>query len=142
MQTLLLIEDNDLNRDMLSRRLQRCGYVCVAVARAADGIELAATRQPACILMDLRLPDFNGWEAAGLLKRDPQTRHIPLIALTAHAMPGDRERALRAGCDAYETKPIDLPRLLETIRTLIAATAVNRPLPPDPPGQGPTLPAG
>src|SRR5688500_1390657 len=115
MLTLLLIEDNEMNRDMLARRLRRAGYDVLAVAGATDGIELAQRRQPACILMDLRLPEFNGWDAARLLKRDPQTRHIPLIALTAHAMPGDRERALTAGCDAYATKPIDLPRLLETI---------------------------
>ena len=131
MQTLLIIEDNEMNRDMLSRRLRRAGYDVLAVARASDGIDLAAQRQPACILMDLRLPEFNGWDAARLLKGDPQTRHIPLIALTAHAMPGDRELALAAGCDAYEVKPIDLPRLLETIRTLIAASVPDRPFPPD-----------
>ena len=143
MQTLLLIEDNDLNRDMLARRLVRAGYDCLAVAGASDGLDLAARRQPACILMDLRLPEINGWEAARLLKSDPQTRHIPLIALTAHAMEGDRERALAAGCDDYDTKPIDLPRLLEKIRTHIAASVPFRPLPPeDGPSDSPTQSAG
>src|SRR5881392_1892178 len=116
MHTILLIEDNEMNRDMLSRRLIRSGFDCVAVASATEGIEIAHARRPAIILMDLRLPEFNGWDAAKLLKSDPHTRDIPLIALTAHAMEGDRERALAAGCDDYEIKPIDLPRLLEKIR--------------------------
>ena len=141
MQTILLIEDNDLNRDMLSRRLERAGFDCVAVGRASDGIDLAARRRPAIILMDLRLPDFNGWEAAKLLKSDPQTRDIPLIALTAHAMEGDRERALAAGCDDYDTKPIDLPRLLEKIRVQLVRRDQDRPFPPhDDTGPASTLP--
>jgi CheY-like chemotaxis protein len=144
MQTLLLIEDNDLNRDMLARRLTRADFDVLACAGATDGIELAQRRQPSIILMDLRLPEFNGWDAAKLLKSDPQTRHIPLIALTAHAMEGDRARALAAGCDDYDTKPIDLPRLLEKITTLLASSnsAPSRPLPPDAPGSATTLPAG
>ncbi|CAN5564180.1 response regulator [soil metagenome] len=127
MHTILLIEDNELNRDMLSRRLIRAGYDCVAVARASEGIELALARQPAIILMDLRLPEFNGWDAAKLLKNDPQTRDIPLIALTAHAMEGDRAKALAAGCDDYDTKPIDLPRMLDKIRTHISRSGRQHP---------------
>ena len=145
MQTLLLIEDNDLNRDMLARRLTRAGFDVLACAGAADGIELAQRRQPSIILMDLRLPEFNGWDAAKLLKSDPQTRHIPLIALTAHAMEGDRTRALAVGCDDYDTKPIDLPRLLEKIQTLLASrenSETSPSLPPDAPGSATTLPAG
>jgi CheY-like chemotaxis protein len=142
MQTILLIEDNEMNRDMLSRRLQRSGFDCVAVAGATEGIELAARRQPAIILMDLRLPEFNGWDAAKLLKSDPQTRDIPLIALTAHAMEGDRERAIDAGCDDYDTKPIDLPRLLGKINTLLARTSDRPALGTDhTTSPSPTLPA-
>ena len=141
-RTILLIEDNEMNRDMLSRRLQRAGFDCVAVAGATEGIELAARRQPAIILMDLRLPEFNGWDAAKLLKCDPQTRDIPLIALTAHAMEGDRERAIAAGCDDYDTKPIDLPRLLEKIHTLLAGHTDQPPaIRTDDAGPSPTLPA-
>jgi CheY-like chemotaxis protein len=141
MHTILLIEDNEMNRDMLARRLQRSGFDCVAVANAVDGIELAQARRPAIILMDLRLPEFNGWDAARLLKSDPQTRDIPLIALTAHAMEGDRERALAAGCDDYDTKPIDLPRLLEKIRVQLDRSASARPFPPHDTGPATTLPA-
>jgi len=141
MHTILLIEDNEMNRDMLARRLQRSGFDCVAVANADDGIEIAQSRRPAIILMDLRLPEFNGWDAAKLLKSDPQTRDIPLIALTAHAMEGDRERALAAGCDDYDTKPIDLPRLLDKIRVQLERTAGDHPHVPDDTGPATTLPA-
>ena len=142
MHTILLIEDNEMNRDMLARRLQRSGFDCVAVANADDGIEIAQSRRPAIILMDLRLPEFNGWDAAKLLKSDPQTRDIPLIALTAHAMEGDRERAIAAGCDDYDTKPIDLPRLLEKIHTLLADHTDQPPaIRTDDAGPSPTLPA-
>ncbi|MBC8107937.1 MAG: response regulator [Anaerolineae bacterium] len=142
MHTILLIEDNEMNRDMLSRRLTRAGYDVIAVANATDGIDLAQARRPAIVLMDLRLPEFNGWDAAKLLKSDPQTRDIPLIALTAHAMEGDRERALAAGCDDYDTKPIDLPRLLEKIRVQLDLTASHRPHLPDDTGPATTMPAG
>jgi CheY-like chemotaxis protein len=141
MHTILLIEDNEMNRDMLSRRLTRAGFDVIAVASATDGIELAQTRRPAIVLMDLRLPEFNGWDAARLLKRDPQTRDIPLIALTAHAMEGDRERALAAGCDDYDTKPIDLPRLLEKIRVQLDRVQSDHPHLPDDTCPATTLPA-
>lgn len=141
MHTLLLIEDNELNRDMLARRLTRAGFDVIAIAGAIEGIELAQARRPACVLMDLRLPEFDGWDAAKLLKSDPQTRDIPLIALTAHAMEGDRERALSAGCDDYDTKPIDLPRLLEKIRVQIDRHAPTRPFPTEDTGPATTLPA-
>jgi CheY-like chemotaxis protein len=140
MQTILLIEDNEPNRDMLSRRLLRAGYDVIAVARASEGFEIAQTRQPAIVLLDLRLPEFNGWDAARLLKRDPQTQHIPLIALTAHAMEGDRESALAAGCDDYDTKPIDLPRLLQKIQAQLQRAPGHHPNPPDTTGPATTLP--
>lgn len=112
---VLLVEDNELNCDMLSRRLQRYGYDVVIACDGADGVSKALTEQPQVILMDISLPVMDGWEATQQLKENPQTRQIPVIALTAHAMAGDREKALAAGCDDYDTKPIDLPRLLNKI---------------------------
>jgi CheY-like chemotaxis protein len=119
MPKILLVEDNEMNRDMLSRRLQRKGYV---VAMALDGqsaLEMSQTEAPSLILMDVGLPVLDGWEATRRLKADPATRHIPVIALTAHAMSSDREKAAEAGCDDYETKPIELPRLLAKIEALL-----------------------
>jgi CheY-like chemotaxis protein len=119
MPTILLVEDNELNRDMLSRRLQRRGF---AVSIALDGEQAvaAATEQaPQLILMDMSLPVMDGWEATRRLKAQPATQAIPVIALTAHAMSGDRERAIAAGCDDFDTKPVDLERLLGKIQALL-----------------------
>jgi two-component system, cell cycle response regulator DivK len=116
---ILLVEDNEMNRNMLSRRLRRKGYV---VAMAMDGqsaLEMSQTETPDLILMDIGLPILDGLEATQRLKAKSATRHIPIIALTAHAMPSDRDRALEAGCDDYETKPIELPRLLAKIEGLL-----------------------
>ena len=115
MTKILLVEDNEMNRDMLSRRLERKGY---AVAIAVDGqqaIDMAAADPPALILMDMSLPVIDGWEATRRIKANDATKLIPIIALTAHAMQGDEQRAKEAGCDDYDTKPIELPRLLEKI---------------------------
>ena len=119
MPKILLVEDNEMNRDMLSRRLERKGYQVVIALDGAAGVELGLKESPDLILMDMSLPVLDGWEATRQLKTSPQTRAIPIIALTAHAMSGDRERALEAGCDDYDTKPVDLPRLLGKIDTLI-----------------------
>ena len=118
---ILIVEDNEMNRDVLSRQLTRRGH---AVRTAADGpLGLAMAREvaPDLILLDLGLPEIDGWECARRLKADPATRHIPIIALTAHAMSGDREKALDAGCNDYDTKPIELPRLLGKIEALLGA---------------------
>jgi two-component system, cell cycle response regulator DivK len=116
---ILLVEDNELNRDMLSRRLVRKGYeVCIA-ADGVDGIHLARSLMPDIILMDMSLPLIDGWEATRRLKADSLTRNIPVIALTAHAMGEDRQKAIDAGCDDYDTKPIDLLRLLSKIQTFL-----------------------
>lgn len=119
MPKLLLVEDNEMNRDMLSRRLERKGFEVVIAVDGQVGVEMAKAQQPALILMDMSLPVLDGWEATRQLKADPATRAIPVIALTAHAMSGDREKALEAGCDDYDTKPIELPRLLEKIGKLL-----------------------
>jgi two-component system cell cycle response regulator DivK len=119
MPRLLLIEDNEANRDMLSRRLQRRGYKVIEAVDGRQGIERAGTDAPDLILMDMSLPVLDGWEATRALKTDPNTAAIPIIALTAHAMATDREQALSAGCDDYDTKPVDLPRLLGKIETLL-----------------------
>jgi CheY-like chemotaxis protein len=115
MTKILLVEDNEMNRDMLSRRLERKGY---AVAMALDGqqaVDMAASEAPALILMDMSLPVFDGWEATRRIKANEATRRIPIIALTAHAMQGDEQKAREAGCDDFDTKPVELPRLLEKI---------------------------
>ena len=112
---ILLVEDNEMNRDMLSRRLQRRGYVVVMAVDGQDGVTKAQAEAPALILMDMSLPVLDGWEASRQLKAAPATAGIPIIALTAHAMAGDREQALAAGCDDYDTKPIELTRLLPKI---------------------------
>ena len=119
MAKILLVEDNEMNRDMLSRRLERRGYVVVVAVDGGQGIELARQEAPDLILMDMSLPVLDGWEATRRLKAAPETRAIPIIALTAHAMGGDRDRALEAGCDDYDTKPVELPRLLGKIEALL-----------------------
>jgi PAS domain S-box-containing protein len=124
-QKVLLVEDNELNCDMLSRRLQRSGYEVVIAGDGAEGVEKALSEQPHVILMDISLPVMDGWEATQHLKANPQTRRIPIIALTAHAMAGDREKALAAGCDDYDTKPIELPRLLNKIEGCLQRSAIN-----------------
>ncbi len=122
MSKILLVEDNEMNRDMLSRRLERRGYEVVIAVNGAEGVEKASLEIPDLILMDMSLPVMDGWEATKNLKTDPATKSIPIIALTAHAMTGDREKALEVGCDDYDTKPIDLSRLLTKIETFIQVT--------------------
>lgn len=123
MAKLLLVEDNELNRDMLSRRLQRRGYDVIVAVDGEQGIKLAQTEAPGLILMDMGLPVVDGWEATRRLKAKPETKSIPILALTAHAMSGDREKAIEAGCDDYDTKPIELSRLLVKIEALLAKSA-------------------
>ena len=119
MAKILLVEDNEMNRDMLSRRLIRKGHQVVMAVDGGQGVDLARTEAPDIILMDMSLPVLDGWEASRRLKSEPATQAIPIIALTAHAMAGDRDKALDAGCDDYDTKPVELPRLLEKIDTLL-----------------------
>ncbi len=119
MTKILLVEDNEMNRDMLSRRLTRKGFEVLIAVDGQEGVTLAGTETPDLILLDMSLPVLDGWAAARQLKADEGTRGIPIIALTAHAMAGDREKALEAGCDEYDTKPVELPRLLEKIETLL-----------------------
>lgn len=118
MTSILLVEDNEMNRDMLGRRLERKGYEVIMATDGKEGVEIAAHNQPDLILMDMSLPVMDGWEATRLIKAHMQTGHIPIIALTAHAMSGDREKALDAGCDDYDTKPINIDRLMEKISRL------------------------
>ncbi len=120
MAKILLVEDNEMNRDMLSRRLARRGYEVVVAVDGREGVAKARAEAPALVLMDMSLPVLDGWEATRELRADPATRSIPIIALTAHAMAGDRERALAAGCDDFDTKPIELERLLGKIEALLA----------------------
>jgi CheY-like chemotaxis protein len=120
MPTILLVEDNDLNREMLSRRLSRRGYEVILATDGQEGVDRARAEVPGVILMDMSLPVKDGWTAARELKGDPATAGIPILALTAHAMSGDREQALEAGCDDYDTKPIEFDRLLEKIGVLLA----------------------
>lgn len=115
MAKVLIVEDNELNRDMLSRRLMRQGYEVIMALDGEQGIEMAKTEVPDIILMDMSLPKMDGWEATQKIKGENATKHIPVIALTAHAMAEDRDKALRAGCDDYDTKPVELPRLLSKI---------------------------
>ena len=116
---ILLVEDNELNRDMLSRRLERKGFDVLMAADAKEGLSMARAQSPDLILMDMRLPDLDGWSATRQLKADDSTRQIPVIALTAHAMDRDRDLALAAGCDDFDTKPVELDRLIEKINALI-----------------------
>jgi two-component system, cell cycle response regulator DivK len=119
MAKILLVEDNEMNRDMLSRRLLRKGYEVVMAIDGGQAVSMAESEHPDLILMDMSLPVIDGWEATRLVKAAEGTAHIPVIALTAHAMSGDREKALSAGCDDYDTKPIEMPRLLEKIDALL-----------------------
>lgn len=118
---ILLVEDNELNRDMLCKRLERRGYDVSTAVDGDQGIKFALEGKPDLILMDMSLPIVDGWEASKRLKDNPETKNIPIIALTAHAMVGDREKAFEAGCDDYDTKPIELTRLLEKMEKLLGS---------------------
>ena len=119
MPKILLVEDNEMNRDMLSRRLERRGYRVAIALDGEQGVAMAGSEAPDLVLMDMSLPVLDGWEAARRLKATPETRAIPIIALTAHAMVGDREKAIEAGCDDYDTKPVEFQRLLEKIEAIL-----------------------
>ena len=119
MAKILLVEDNEFNRDMLSRRLIKYGFEITVAVDGVESVQLAKAVLPDLILMDMSLPVMDGWEATLKIKGDPETRHIPVIALTAHAMGEDRQKALDSGCDEYDTKPIDLPRLLSKIHKFL-----------------------
>ena len=121
MSKILLVEDNEMNRDMLSRRLERKGFEVVMAVNGEAGVEMASSDNPDLILMDLSLPVIDGWEATRRIKADPATQGIPVIALTAHAMASDEVKAREAGCDDYDTKPVNLNRLLEKIGTLLGS---------------------
>jgi CheY-like chemotaxis protein len=116
---ILYVEDNDDNIYVVKSRFTRAGFTVLVATDGEQGVALAASEQPDLILMDLRLPVLDGWEATRRIKARPETRHIPVIALTAHAMAGDREKALAAGCDDFDTKPVELPRLMEKVRALL-----------------------
>ena len=120
---ILLVEDNEMNRDMLSRRLLRKGFEVVIAVDGKEGVDMASSESPDIILLDMSLPVMDGWDAAGHLKTNPETREIPVLALTAHAMDGDREKAIEAGCDDYDTKPVNFARLLEKINALTQSAA-------------------
>ena len=122
MSKILLVEDNEMNRDMLTRRLERKGFEIVIAIDGKAGVDMASSSNPDIILMDLSLPVMDGWEATRQIKADPATQGIPVIALTAHAMAGDEQKARAAGCDDYDTKPIDLKRLLGKIENLLGST--------------------
>ena len=126
MAKILIVEDNEMNRDMLSRRLERRGYTIAIAVDGGAGVEKAHTEAPDLILMDVSLPVMDGWEASRRIKGDPATAAIPIIALTAHAMTSDRDKSLKAGCNDYDTKPVELPRLLGKIEDLLK----NPPAPP------------
>jgi CheY-like chemotaxis protein len=119
MARILLVEDNEMNRDMLSRRLERRGYEVIVAVDGEEGVARAKADAPDLVVMDLSLPGIDGWEATRQLKAADETRSIPVLALTAHAMAGDREKALAAGCDDFDTKPVDLPRLVDKIDALL-----------------------
>jgi two-component system cell cycle response regulator DivK len=125
MARILLVEDNEMNRDMLSRRLQRRDYEVIIAIDGAEGVAKAQADPPDLILMDMSLPVLDGWEATRRLKATPETRTIPVIALTAHAMSGDRDKAIEAGCDDFETKPVEFSRLLSKIEALLNMTATS-----------------
>ena len=120
MARILIVEDNEMNRDMLSRRLERRGFEVSIAEDGQAGIELTKSLMPDLVLMDMSLPVIDGWEATRALRADPATAAVPIIALTAHAMPGDEEKALEAGCNDYDTKPIELARLLEKINNCLS----------------------
>ena len=119
MPRILLVEDNEMNRDMLSRRLQRKGYEVTMAVDGRQGVDMARSGNYDLILMDMSLPEIDGWEATRQLRSAPETKVVPIIGLTAHAMAGDREKALEAGCNDYDTKPVELPRLLGKIEALL-----------------------
>ena len=119
MPKLLLVEDNEMNRDMLSRRLIKKGFEVVMAVDGKQGLDMATSEAPELILLDMSLPVMDGWEVAGHLKSDEFLKNIPVIALTAHAMAGDREKALEAGCDEYDTKPVEFKRLLDKINSML-----------------------
>jgi CheY-like chemotaxis protein len=121
MTKILLVEDNDMNRDMLSRRLTKRGYEVVTAVDGREGIDMATSAAPDVILLDMSLPVIDGWDAARALKANDGTKSIPIIALTAHALTGDKEKALEAGCNDYDTKPVDLQRLLDKIHTVMVS---------------------
>jgi CheY-like chemotaxis protein len=125
MPKILLVEDNEMNRDMLSRRLQKKGYTVITAQDGERGYSLARSEAPDLILMDISLPAMDGWEVTRLLKANASTRHIPIIALTAHAMVSDREKAIGIGCDDYDTKPVDFVRLSEKIESLLVEKKVS-----------------
>ncbi|MDJ0518730.1 MAG: response regulator [Okeania sp. SIO2F4] len=118
MVKILLVEDNEMNRDMLSRRLMRKKFEVVIAVDGAEGVDMSISEAPDIILMDMSLPVLDGWQATSKIKANPQTKNIPVIAITANAMTGDREKCLDAGCDDYDTKPVELPRLLNKIKNL------------------------
>ncbi len=122
--TILLVEDNELNRDMLSRRLMRRGYAVIIALDGAEGHAMACSDNPDLILMDIGLPDMDGWQVTRMLKSNAQTREIPIIALTAHALVTDREKAREVGCDDYDTKPVEFARLIQKIETLLVTKGV------------------
>jgi two-component system, cell cycle response regulator DivK len=130
MHKVLLVEDNEMNRDMLSRRLERRGYTVLCALDGQSGVDMAISEIPDIVLMDMSLPVLDGWEATRRLKAAPETKNIPVIALTAHAMSSDRDKAIEAGCDEYDTKPIDLKRLLGKIETLLDAPPNSAPQSP------------
>lgn len=119
MMKILLVEDNEMNRDMLSRRLKRKGFEVLIAVDGAEGVKMSTSESPDIILMDMSLPVLDGWQATQQIKANSQTKDIPVIAMTAHAMAGDREKCLDAGCDDYDTKPVEFPRLLDKIKNLI-----------------------
>jgi CheY-like chemotaxis protein len=121
MTKILLVEDNEMNRDMLSRRLTRRGFEVIFAVNGQEGVDLAVSERPDIILMDLSLPVLDGWEATRRVKADDATRSVPIIGLTAHAMSGDREKAIEAGCDDYDTKPVEIERLIGKIERLLGA---------------------
>ncbi len=125
MVKILLVEDNEMNRDMLSRRLVRKKFEVVIAVDGVEGVEMSISEAPNIIIMDMSLPELDGWEATRRIKANPQTKSIPVIAMTAHAMTGDREKCLQAGCDDYDTKPVELSRLLEKIKNLISKNQAN-----------------
>jgi two-component system, cell cycle response regulator DivK len=127
MAKVLLVEDNEMNRDMLSRRLNKRGYTVVMAIDGQQGVDMAVSEKPDIILLDMSLPVVDGWEAAKQIKANPLSAAVPLIALTAHAMAADRERAMSAGCDDFDTKPVELPRLLGKMETLLKAKGIAPP---------------
>ena len=125
MVKILLVEDNEMNRDMLSRRLVRKKFEVVIAVDGVEGVEMSISEAPNIIIMDMSLPELDGWKATRRIKANPQTKSIPVIAMTAHAMTGDREKCLQAGCDDYDTKPVELSRLLDKIKNLISKNQAN-----------------